>query len=543
MSLRWNATTREYVVFTTDDEKAKEVGLTLAKNKRGPRGENIYFTDSPYAALCYYDEADEETKKKLAPLQQDYGASWRSEWDGPAFPCPSHDQNGNPLSYMPYQNAGIQYGLDHQNVLIADEPGLGKTGQSIGIANAKKYERNLIICPANLRANWRREIRKWSIIPDVRTYPVFKAKDGISPAANYVIVSYELCRNDAIHQALYEQQWGSIIIDEAHYLKEKGSQRTYAVLGGGRKGEFKHRPLVERADKTICLTGTPLPNRPRECFTIARALHPESIDFMNFDDFKYRYNPSAQVLNPYSDTIVNIEKRGRLPELQNRLRCNFMIRRMKKDVLKHLPDKRYELTYVEPTGEIANVIARERLLEFSVSDLVNPDAALFGQISTIRREMGAAKLPRVIEHIKFLLEVTEVPKVLVFFHHREVMDRFAQAMGEFGIVELRGGMSVNQKIKSVNDFMTKPEVRIFSGQMQAAGVGIDGLQNVCTHCVVAEASWVPGENEQAIDRLHRQGQHGNVIAQFIVVEGSLDERILAAIIDKTDTIHTSLDRR
>lgn len=545
--LRYNKTTHQFVVYSDDEKKAKEVGLTLSLTARGPGGEKVWSTNTPYAAMPYWDEADASAKERLAPLRKDYDNSWRTEWDGPSFPHPSHDPNGSPLDFKPYQNAGIDYGIEHEDVLIGDEPGLGKSGQAVGIVNTKQYERNLIVCPANIRLNWRKEILKWSTLPVVAgrpsTYPIMKASQGVSPSAQFVIVSYELARNEHLHKALCELKWGAIIIDEAHFLKDKGAQRTHAVFGGGRKHIYSKSVLVDQAEKVIALTGTPLPNRPRECYTIASALCPESIDWMTFDEFAFRFNPSGREYNQFSDSVYNREEKGRLPELNARLRSNFMIRRFKKDVLKDLPDKRYELTYIESTGAIAEVIRRERMLDFDISDLSDPFAKIFGQVSTIRREMGEAKLPRAIEHIKYLLDVVELPKVLVFFHHREVMDRFRQEMAPYGVVEIRGGMSATAKQNSIENFIKDPKMRIFSGQMDSAGVGIDGLQGVCSHCVVVEAAWVPGVNEQAIDRLHRHGQHGNVIAQFLVVEGSLDERILAAILDKSETIYASLDER
>lgn len=539
--LTYNQNTNEFVVYSDDAKKAKSVGLTLSKTARGPRGEKVWFTNIPYAALPYFEHADDRARAKLEKLYADYKQSWKTDWEGKPFPCPAKDPMGKDLAFMPYQNAGIQWGIERDNVLIADEPGLGKTGQAIGIANAKKMERVLVICPANIRMNWRKEVNKWSTIPGVRSYPVVGSKDGISPSANYVMISYELCRNEALHDALCELKWDAIVIDEAHYLKDRGAKRTQAIFGGGRRHAFSKKVLVDRADKVICLTGTPLPNRPRECYTIASALHPESVDWMTFDEFTYRFNPSGRMENHSTGAVFNREEKGRLPELQARLRSNFMIRRLKKEVLKDLPDKRYELTYVEPTGAIDEIIARERMLDFEISDLSDPFAEIWGQISTIRREMGEAKLPRAVEHIKFLLDVMEIPKIVVFSHHRSVMDMFREAMKDYGVVELRGGMSVNSKVESVEQFVKNPKVRIFSGQMESAGVGIDGLQDVCSHCVIIEPNWVPGVNEQAVDRLHRKGQHGNVVAQFLVVEGSLDERVLAAVLDKGETIHGSLD--
>jgi SWI/SNF-related matrix-associated actin-dependent regulator 1 of chromatin subfamily A len=541
--LTYNKATHDYVVFSDDEKKAKEIGLTLSTNSHGPNGEKVWSTKIPYAAMPYWEEADARAKERLAPLRKDYENSWRTTWDGPSFPHPSTAPNGDPLDFMPYQNAGIDYGIQHEDVLIGDEPGLGKTGQAIGIANQLQMERVLVICPANIRLNWKKEIHKWSTMPNPRTYPIIKATNGVSPSANFTMVSYELARNEHLHKALCELKWDMIVIDEAHYLKEKSAQRTHAVFGGGRKHIYSKSVLVDQAEKVVALTGTPLPNRPRECFTIANALCPESIDWMTFDEFAFRFNPSGREFNQFTNAVYNREEKGRLPELNARLRSNFMIRRHKKDVLKDLPDKRYELTYIEPTGAIADIIARERMLDFSIDDLSDPFAQIWGQISTIRREMGEAKLPRAIEHIRYLLDVVELPKVLVFFHHREVMDRFRAEMAKYGVVEMRGGMTANAKQKSIDDFISDPTKRIFSGQMDSAGVGIDGLQGVCAHCVVVEAAWVPGVNEQAIDRLHRKGQHGNVVAQFLVVEGSLDERILAAILEKSETIHESIDAR
>lgn len=528
--LSFNASNQQFVVFSNDEARAKAVGLTLSKAKFGPKGEKCWFTDSPYAALDYWDEGTTTAKDRLLALRKDYEESWAQECDR-KYPCPDDRE------FMPFQNAGIAYGMRHKNTLIGDEPGLGKTAQSIGIANAMGMERILVVCPAAVRLNWQREVRNWSTIRNVKTYPILKASDGVGNA-NYVIASYNHASNEALHGAMCESKWDMIVIDEAHFLKDKGAIRTKALFGGGQKHVYSKHVLIDRAEHVVPLTGTPLPNRPRECFTLLKALCPEAIDWQTHDEFAYRYNPSMRL-----DTGHTFEDQGRLPELQNRLRCNLMVRRLKADVLKDLPDKRYELTYIEPDGAIRDVLARERMLDYSYEDLVNPDSPMFGQISTIRREMGNAKLPRVVQHIQYLIDVVGLNKVLVFFHHRDVMDKFRVMMADYGVVEIRGGMSQGAKQGSLENFIHNKNCHIFSGQMDSAGVGIDGLQGVCSHAVIAEASWVPGVNEQAIDRLYRIGQHDNVTAQFAVVEGSLDERVLAANFDKTQNIHQSLDRR
>ncbi len=118
--------------------------------------------------------------------------------------------------------------------------------------------------------------------------------------------------------------------------------------------------------------------------------------------------------------------------------------------------------------------------------------------------------------MRFLLDVAEIDKVVMFSWHREVMDQLYEALNEkYGVVEVRGGLSQLRKDKSVEEFVCSHGVsnkRVFSGQLLASGVGIDGLQGVCSHAVVTEPDWVPGNNLQAIDRIHRIGQHDNVIA-------------------------------
>ncbi len=534
MGLNWNAKTGDYVVTTADKKRAEDVGLTLSTKVRGPNGEHVFFTADGYAALAFWKEATPAAQARLGTLYKDYAASWRIDSD-------NHYEVGQPGSVQRekglrgFQNAGVDFGLVHPNVLIGDEMGTGKSAQAIAINNATDAGRSLVVCPAAVRRNWQKEIKKWSNIPNVRTYPIYASRDGVASWPHYTIISYELARNVDIHAALRARKWDSIIIDECHFLKSHNAGRTHALFGGGRKAEIKE-PLTDMAKRLIALTGTPLPNRPRECFTIARALCHEAIDWMDYDQFCFRFNPSG--------FMGHDEMKGRLPELHARLRCNFMIRRLKKDVIKELPDKQYEFAYIEPNGAIAEVIRKERMLDFDpIRDLKNPGAPIWGMISTIRREMGEAKMPRAIEHLKYLLDIEEVDKVVVFSHHRSVMDGIKRALEDYGIVEWRGGMSDGAKEHSKEQFQTNPNVRVFSGQLEAAGFGLDGLQNVASRVVFVEPAWVPGTNDQAVDRLHRIGQQFPVIAQFLVVEGSLDERVLGTVLDKAFTINEVLDQR
>ena len=536
MGLRYNSRNNEFFLITRDDERAKDAGLTLSTSIRGPEGEAVYFTNSAYAALPFYREADDDARARLSALWGKYEKSWATTTTNKYSYGQAAKDMG--LAPMDFQNAGVDYMLEQDNTIVGDAMGLGKSMEAILYDNTKGHEHNLIICPANTRRGWRKQVLMWSTMLNPLVYPIYKGSDGVNPYANYTIVSYDLLQNPGIHQALYQQRWDSIHIDEIHFLKTHDAKRTYAVFGGGR-GVFAKQAIADRAKSVNGYSGTLLPNRPRECFTVVRNLAWQAIDYQSSDDFAYRYNPRGQLENGHW-----LEAKGRLPELQGRLRCNLMVRRLKEDVLKELPDKRYELTYIEPNGEIAEVLRHERLLNFKPSDLKNPFAEIWGQISTIRLQMGLAALPRFIEHIRFMLDVVEVPKIIVASWHRQVMDKMYAALNDkYGVVEVRGGLSAHQKEAAVQAFVDNPDKRIFHGQLLAAGVGIDGLQSVCSHCVITEPDWVPGNNEQFADRLHRMGQHDNVIVQLMCVEDSLLERILAANFTKLEGIHHTLDDR
>lgn len=537
MALRYNKKNNEFIILTgnSEDEKkrAEQVGLNSRPDAFGPKGELVYTTNDNYAALAYYRDSEPSARGKLSNLWSDYEESWATD-------CADDYPIAAGWTYRPFQRAGIKYALKRDHVLIGDQPGLGKSIQAVGISNAIEARNTLIVCPAQIRRQWRDNVKKWTTIDNCKVQVIQsggKGTTGISAFTQYTIISYDLTRNAGLWEALYATSWDHIIIDEAHALKTPDAGRTRAMFGGGR-GTFKDRALIKRAKRVTALTGTPLPNRPRECYTLARGLCFESIDWMSYDEFCYRYNPSGQM-----DTGAFLEDRGRLPELQSRLRCNFMVRRLKEDVLKDLPAKQYELSYVEPSGKISDVLAKEKLIHFDLKDLKDPWAEIWGQVSTVRREMGEAMAPSVALHARYQLEDAELPKIIIFCHHKSVMDYLAAELEEFGVTQIRGGMSDKARDAAVQRFIKVPECRVFLGQMQASGEGIDGLQAVCSHCIFAEPSWVPKDNEQCVDRLHRMGQLGSVVAQLMVVEGSISERILGTTFDKSHTIHETLDNR
>lgn len=539
MALRYNSSLRCYVLYCNDVEAANDSGLTLSRSTRGPNGELAWYTaepgdaktptDNPYAVLPFYDQGDDQSRQRLYPLWRDFQASWSLKSDS-SYPCPAGEK------YDPYQIAAVDYAMDKGNVIIGDPPGVGKTIEALALANAREAQKTLVFCPATIRPNWVKQIRRWTCLPNPIIHPIMKSSHGVNPMANFVVSSYNMALNPGIFSAMLSTHWDLVITDEGHFLKNYDAQRTQRIFGGY-EGKFKHDFIANRSDQTVSLTGTPLPNRPRECYTHARAFDWSCIDFSSEDSFRWRFNPSMRF-----DKGVR-EESGREAELGARLRCNIMIRRDKEQLLPDLPDLRLALCYIEENGNIKDVLAKEKLIDFDPTQIRNPDFVSEGQISTVRREMGVAKIPRIYEHMKYLLDIVEKPKVVLFCYHREVMAAMNELLQPYGITCVQGGMTPNSKQLAIDIFVKKKETRVIALQLTAGGFGVDELQTVCDHAVLAEIDWTPGTNEQALQRVHRRGQHNNVLGEFLVVENSWDEQVLSSTVFKAQNVHKTLDRR
>jgi SNF2 family DNA or RNA helicase len=266
---------------------------------------------------------------------------------------------------------------------------------------------------------------------------------------------------------------------------------------------------------------------------LARALDHGSIDYLSAEAFEARYNPSGTYFGGVREEI------GRLPELRSRLRTHFMVRRMKRDVLTQLPQVRYEIDYVEETGAIKRALAAERMLDIDPSEF-NSRIAIDGEVSTVRKEMGVAKAPHVAERVKTMLE-GGLDKLVLFGWHREVLDMWEEKLREFSPERIDGSTSGAGKERAKNRFIKDPDCRLIFGNLMSMGVGVDGLQTVCDTVLFGENSWVPGDNQQGVDRLDRMGQTSRVTAIFLVAQGSIDEKIVSSAAKKTRTIHTALD--
>lgn len=436
----------------------------------------------------------------MAPIER-IKASFATDTDRRAS-CPKG------LSPYPFQRAGVEYALgaleQFGSCIIADEPGLGKTIQALCVANELKVEHVLVVCPASLRINWRKEADKWLIYTEA------------------VVLGFEeLVRNPDRGLGV----WDLMVVDEAHYLKNHETKRLKACFS-------------VQARRHLFLTGTPIVNRPIELWPLLAAIFPSQ--YGDRQKYGMRYCNGRMVNGSWDYTGAS-----NLLELQKSLRSQIMVRRLKKDVLKDLPPKVRQIIEIpaEAAGaseELATLLRQlkapnaKALTEKVVSGLKSGDMMPADVIARVRHLQALSKVGPAVAHIRSLID--EVGKVVVFAHHRDVLDQLAAAFPEH--VMLRGGMSDKQKDEAVSVFQNT-ECPVFLGQIQAAGTGLT-LTAACT-VVFVELDWVPGNMTQCEDRCHRIGQKDSVLVQHLVLEESLDARIAKALLRKQKIIDQALD--
>lgn len=500
----------------------------------------VWYTTESLTAAKLEQYADEKAKAALKPevieaakqavqLKAESLETSRATSADIAIPAPAS------LEYLPYQRAGIAYAMKRANTMIGDEMGLGKTIQAIGISNADpSIRRVLIVCPASLKLNWQREWAKW----DVKGLTIGRVsgRKGELPATDVTIINYDILEQRAAQ--LKEVSWDLLIADECHALKNPKAKRTQYLLG--RRESYRVNKKTGKKDAAIApiaakrrafLTGTPIVNRPVELWPLVESLDPEGLG-KNFFGYAKRYCGAVQTRHGW-----DFSGASNLPELQDKLRATFMVRRLKADVLKELPPKRRQVVVLEAPDSLDEILQREKkaYAEFEKMGL-SYDSVAFEAMSKVRAEVAVAKAPFVIEYAKETLEETD--KIVIMAHHHEVVDLLAAAFGA-AAVTVDGRTPQDERQAAVDRFQTDKDCKVFIGTIKAAGVGL--TLTAASTVIFAELDWVPGNVTQAEDRCHRIGQTDTVMVKHLVLDGSLDARMVEIIIEKQSVIDRALD--
>ncbi len=420
----------------------------------------------------------------------------------------------------PYQRAGAAWLAERPRALLADEMGLGKSAQAIAACDATGAQEVLVICPASVIETWKREFRKFSrmgIVPQCTSYEGATKYDSTSKS---------------------DKRFDILILDECHYLKTPTSKRTRAVFGEKCDGVGG---LIERADRVICLSGTPMPNNPAELWPALRALAPETITNSKsgkpYSYWQFVSKYCRTVDKGFGQQIVGAKNHDKLAEAIK----PFVLRRLKAEVLKDLPPIRFDTLHMEGRippellGPEADMI--RAALE---SDGVEGLRSLTPYVATLRRLTGLAKAWPAAEWVKTWLECCD-DKIVIFAHHQEVIQAIHDKVKstDYLTVFLTGATAPLNRMKAIDAFQNNPRCRIFLGQIQAAGTGI--TLTAASDVLFVESSWVPAENQQAAMRVHRIGQKNACLIRFATLAGSIDEQIQRAVARKTADISQVLD--
>ncbi|MNR87147.1 RNA polymerase-associated protein RapA [compost metagenome] len=429
-----------------------------------------------------------------------------------------------------HQREGIEFLLrprPYRGALLADDMGLGKTRQALIAAHeAHPRGRMLVVCPASLKLNWEREIHA---VLGAQEVSVLGRDEGL---ARWTIVNYDRLRS---HQTeLDSEDWACLILDEAHYLKNRHSQRSLLVLGGehrprkrGTLPPGRIRGLVERAERVILLTGTPITNRPLDLFALLRAIgHPLGDDLLRY---AVRYCAAFQ-----TEWGWDMGGASHLDELHDRLR-DVLLRRSKDEVLDLPPKLR---TYMPV--EVDLVAYRKVWLDY-VQLLAKrkrrvPRALLLAEVAKLRHAAALAKVPAAIAHVEAVLEAGE--KVIVFTCHTGVVEALMRRFGP-SAVRLTGEDGPAQRQAAVDAFQNDPEVRLFVGNLVAAGVGVS--LTAATQVLFVDYSFVPAEHLQAEDRPYRIGQSNAVTVTYLSALGTLDEEIERLLAQKLAVVSEAIE--
>ncbi|WP_331713568.1 DEAD/DEAH box helicase [Nocardioides scoriae] len=467
------------------------------------------------------------------------------ETDPGAFKAPDG------LELMPHQAQLVaSAAAGHRTFLLADEPGLGKTAQALLAAQAADAFPLLVVVPNVVKTNWAREAGLWT--PQRPATVIHGDGHGVDGFADIVVVNYEVL--DRHVGWLGDFGFRGMVVDEAHFIKNKQSQRSQHVLHLSEKIRARAgAPLL------MALTGTPLINDIEDFQAIW--------EFLGWINDKV---PLGDLMEALEETGMTPQDPGFYPAARQSVIDLGIVRRRKVDVAADIPARRVADLPVELDDEAGRSIrAAERelarrlvhrydsamatrssgpVLEGIDRELVRRVAGWEREDSSTKtgenvfgmlRRIGQAKAGLAADYAAQLAR--SVGKVVFFAKHVDVMDTAEELFDKRGLryTSIRGDQSTKHRQEQIDSFVNDPEVKVVVCSLTAAGVGLN-LQ-VASNLVLAELSWTDAEQTQAIDRVHRIGQAEPVTAWRIIATQTIDTRIAEVIDRKAGLAARALD--
>ena len=419
---------------------------------------------------------------------------------------------------LAHQKEAIQKLVENKKYILADDMGLGKTTSTIIAALESGAKKILIICPATLKINWKREIENYSD----RTIYIAEGKH-FSTEHDFVIINYDILKN--FHDSkkkddsqILASNFDLVVIDEAHYIKNAQAQRTKLI-----------NDIVKKVDRLWLLTGTPMTSRPIDYYNLLSLV--DSPVAKNWMAYVIRYCSGYQFkVGPRK--VWNVMGSSNLEELRERT-SNTITRRLKEDVL-DLPDKIITPVYLR----LKSKDYEELMGEYYNWYEKNPDESKsltvqFTKLTKVRQVVANEKISQTIELAENILE--QGKKVIIFCNFTDSLNQIVQHFGK-SAVKVDGSMTKQDRQYSVDQFQENEKIKVFVGNIKAAGVGL--TLTAAEAVIMNDLSFLPSDHAQAEDRAYRFGQKNNVLVYYPIFENTIEGVIYDILNNKKQVIAT-----
>ena len=441
------------------------------------------------------------------------------------------EYRAEPLVLMPHQETlgdRLTRSVTH---LVHGDQGIGKTLMPI-IAMDKLVKAGLIdkpmlwFGPTSSIMNVSREVEKFGGI-ERHTVRVIRKSADWTPAqpGELIVMSHDMMKR--LQRELTKAWYGVILADEVQAFKNPKAKRTKALFG-----TLSRPGLAAHADRLWALSGTPAPNHFGELYPFLReaGFAPTSYDTfvrrhcrIREDRFGYKIVGNNR---PAIDQLM-----GNASEVYSRIR--------KSEVLTDLPPITFNNVQVSGDRTMRKQLAAledgyRPQIDALIKTIRYGETPPVEEMASLRRLTEIAKVGEAIEIVSAELSDRAINKIVIFATHRDTIAALEEGLSQFGVRVIHGSVSVAERQRAIDDFQNDSDVRVFVGQTVAAGTAITlHADGACQDVLFVSADWVPSNNAQAVARVHRKGQIGNVHARFLHLENSIDEAVQRAVMHKT----------
>ena len=419
---------------------------------------------------------------------------------------------------LTHQKLAIEKLAGSKRFILADDMGLGKTTSTIIAALETKVKKILIICPASLKINWQREIENYT------DRSVYIAEGKLfSTEHDFVIVNYDILKNfydlkDKENSLITKSNFELIVIDEAHYIQNGQAQRTKLV-----------NSFVKNVDKLWLLTGTPMTSRPMNYYNLLFLI--ESPVAQNWMAYAIRYCQGYQ-FKAGNRKIWNVSGASNLEELRDRT-SRQVLRRLKTEVL-DLPDKIISPIYLRLKSKLYEGLMGEYYDWYKNKKEESSSLTVqFSKLMKVRQVIAEEKINDTIELAQNIIDQDK--KVIIFTNFTDTLQKIHSHFGKQSVY-LDGSCTKPQRQYAVDQFQENDKIKVFVGNLRAAGVGITLTAGEAV--IMNDLSFVPSDHDQAQDRAYRYGQKNSVSVYYPIFENTIEGVIYDMLSKKKNIIDT-----